>query len=85
MGGKHAAAEHIRQLLDCADICATSANFMLRSSPEHVRACALCAELCRTCADSCEKLEGDDPTLRECVEICRRCVQSCDEMAAAKA
>jgi hypothetical protein len=85
MGGKHAAAEHIRQLLDCADICGTSANFMLRASPEHVRTCAVCAELCRACADSCEKLESSDPTLRKCVEFCRRCVQSCEQMAAAKA
>jgi len=34
-GGKHAAAEHIRTLADCAEICQTSANFMLRNSELH--------------------------------------------------
>src|SRR5450830_1628598 len=28
MGGKHAEAAHIRLLLDCAEICQTSANFI---------------------------------------------------------
>ena len=34
-GGKHAAPEHIRLLLDCSEICQTSANFMLRNSELH--------------------------------------------------
>ena len=30
-------------LLDCAEICQTSANFMLRGSPLHTNTCAACA------------------------------------------
>lgn len=32
-GGEHVAPEHFRLMLDCAEICATEANFMLRNSP----------------------------------------------------
>ncbi len=35
MGGRHAEASHIRLLLDCVEICRTSADFMLRGSPRH--------------------------------------------------
>jgi hypothetical protein len=33
LGGKHADPAHIGLLLDCAEICQTSANFMLRGAP----------------------------------------------------
>lgn len=36
-GGRHAEASHIRLLLDCAEICETSAGFMLRTSDLHIR------------------------------------------------
>ena len=81
LGGKHAAADHIRLLLDCAQICATSADFMLRGSPDHGRTCGVCSELCRKCADSCERMAGDDELMRRCAEMCRRCAESCSRMA----
>jgi hypothetical protein len=84
-GGKHAAAEHIRLLLDCAEICATSADFMLRVSPEHARTCGVCAELCSQCADSCEQLGKGDQTMSQCAELCRRCAQSCERMSGVRA
>ena len=31
-GGDHARTEHVTLLLDCAEICQTAANFMLRNS-----------------------------------------------------
>lgn len=46
-GGPHAEAGHIRLLLDCAEICQTSANFMLRGSLLHTRTCGVCAEILR--------------------------------------
>lgn len=79
-GGKHAEANHIRTLLDCAEICATSAGFMLRGSDLHARTCAVCAEVCERCAVSCEAM-ADDAMMKECAEICRRCAESCREMA----
>ena len=80
-GGKHADASHIGTLVDCAQICATSADFMLRSSPHHSATCRACAELCTACAESCEEML-DDPVMRACAETCRRCAEHCREMAA---
>jgi hypothetical protein len=80
LGGPHAAPEHIRLLLDCADICRTSADFMLRGSDLHTRTCGVCAEVCRLCADDCERF-GDDPQMKACAEACRLCAQSCRRMA----
>jgi hypothetical protein len=81
MGGKHAEASYIRLLLDCAEICQTSANFMLRGSDLHARTCAVCAEVCERCAQDCERLAGDDPLMKQCAELCRRCAESCRRMA----
>lgn len=82
MGGKHASREHQTTLLDCAQICATSADFMLRQSPMHGMVCATCAEACRRCADACERMAGGDQTMQQCAEVCRRCAESCKRMAA---
>ena len=59
MGGDHAEPNHIRLLLDCAEICQTSANFMLRMSEFHGQTCGVCAEVCERCAEDCERF-GDD-------------------------
>ncbi|GAB4466492.1 MAG: four-helix bundle copper-binding protein [Armatimonadaceae bacterium] len=76
-GGKHVEPVHYRTMLDCAEICETSANFMMRSSTLHTHVCRACAEVCEECARSCEEV-GDMP---ECVEACRRCAESCRKMA----
>jgi hypothetical protein len=65
MGGTHVQADHIHLLLDCAQICQTSADFMLRSSALHSKTCAVCAEICRVCAESCERFK-DDATMKQC-------------------
>lgn len=80
MGGKHAEAQHLGLLLDCAEICQTSANFMLRGSQFHARTCGVCAEVCDACAESCEAW-GDDAQMKACAEECRRCAESCKHMA----
>jgi hypothetical protein len=80
-GGKHAEASHIRLLVDCAEICQTTANFMLRASELHGRTCGACAEVCERCARSCDQF-GDDAQMRACADACRRCAQSCRQMAA---
>jgi hypothetical protein len=80
MGGKHAEAGHIRLMLDCAEICQTSANFMLRRSEVHGRTCGVCAEVCRRCAEDCERF-SDDEQMTACAEMCRRCSSSCEEMS----
>lgn len=82
LGGKHVQAKHIRLLLDCAEICQTNADFMLRSSNFHPRTCTVCAEICQRCADECERLANGDELMRRCAEICRRCAESCKKMGA---
>ena len=81
MGGEHAAPEHIKALLDCAQACDASRDFMLRGSELHHRYCGACAEACERCADSCERLGADDEVMRNCAEHCRRCAESCRAMA----
>ncbi len=80
-GGKHVEARHLKLLLDGAEICQTSADFMLRGSDLHGRVCAVCAEVCERCADHCEQF-GDDAQMRRCAEACRRCAEACRPMAA---
>ena len=80
MGGAHAEASHIRSLLDCADACRASADFMLRGSPMHAAVCRVCAEACEACADSCQRI-GNDETMQRCMEACRRCASSCRQMS----
>lgn len=79
-GGKHADPSHIALLLDCAQICATSADFLTRHSAQHQGTCRVCAEICEACAKSCEAL-GDD-MMKKCAEECRRCAESCRKMSA---
>ena len=78
-GGKHAQSDHIRLLLDCAEICATSAGFLLRGSDLHGGICAACAEVCDRCAESCESM-GDEQ-MRDCATACRQCAETCRKMA----
>lgn len=80
MGGKHAEPMHLRLLRDCAQICITSADFMMRGSDLHPRVCGVCEEACERCAESWERM-GDDTQMQECAEICRRCAESCRQMA----
>ena len=75
-GGQHVEQKHFRLMLNCAEICQTSANFMLSDSPLHGRVCLVCAEACEACAKSCE-LVGD---MRECADECKRCAESCRTM-----
>ena len=80
MGGTHADPAHIALLLDCAQICATSADFMLRHSDQHQTTCRACADVCQACAVSCAAI-GDDEMMKRCAEECRRCAERCATMA----
>ena len=80
-GGENAAVNHIRTMQDCAEICQTAANFMLRRSASSGQLCAVCAEVCRACAESCETMV-DDAMMRECADVCRRCAKAGEKIAA---
>lgn len=81
-GGDHANAEHILLLQDCAQICTTSADFMLRGSELHAATCRACAEVCEACATHCEQFP-DDEQMKKCAQACRDCAEGCREMAGA--
>lgn len=80
-GGDHAEPSHIRLLLDCAEICQTCANFMLRASELHQQVCSVCAEVCEQCADDCDRIDPNDEQMAACAETCRTCAESCRSMA----
>lgn len=80
-GGQHSEPAHIRLMLDCAQICATGADFMIRGSDLHRLTCGACAEVCDRCAEDCAKLADGDETMRRCADACRRCAESCNRMA----
>jgi hypothetical protein len=81
LGNRHAAPDHIRLLMDCAQHCTTTVDFMARESLLHDRTCSLCSEIYRLCAESCEQVGGDDQMIKQCAELCRRCARSCEQMA----
>jgi hypothetical protein len=78
-GGVYAELTRIRLLLDCAEICQMSANFLLRASELYPRTCAICADVCQQCAQDCEKI-SDDALLKACAEICYLCAKSCRQI-----
>ncbi len=77
-GGAHTEPTHLRLMTNCAEICQTSANFMVSGSELHRLTCGVCAEICERCAESCDAIEG----MADCAEACRNCAKSCREMSA---
>ncbi len=84
LGGRYAEAAHLRLLADCADICQTSASFLMRGSERHASVCAVCAEICTRCAEQCERF-ADDEWMKVCATACRHCAESCQTMSAMQA
>lgn len=78
-GGEHAAPSHINLLTDCARICITSADFMIRGSENHADTCKACAEICRLCAEECKSM-GGHKEMERCAEVCEKCANSCEQM-----
>jgi hypothetical protein len=74
-GGKHVEPQHFRLMMACAEICRTSAHFMLIGTVHHKHTCA---EICEECAKDCDRVGGMDA----CVQQCRSCAQRCRAMSA---
>lgn len=77
-GGRHVEPDHFRLMSACAEICRTSADFMLIGTSLHKVVCGACADVCEACATSCADI-GD---MAACVDACRRCAESCRAMVA---
>lgn len=78
VGSVPSAEDHIRLMLACAEMCRTSAQFMIIGTKHHKHTCKECAEICLECAAACETLGN----MQECAESCRACSESCAMMAA---
>ncbi len=76
LGADHAAPAHVALLIDCARVCATTAELMLTGSRFHRSMCGVCAQVCEGCAQQCEML-GE---LDDCARACRDCAQRCEQM-----
>lgn len=79
-GGPHAEPDHVRLLMDCADICRVAADFLVRGSQFTASIAALCADICEACAAGCEHFH-DDAQMVSCAQACRRCAQACRQVA----
>ena len=74
MGGKHVEPNHIKTLIACADICALSAQWMIRDIEFHSELCRTCAEVCKACAASCKSV-GADEAMQNCIDVCTACAK----------
>jgi hypothetical protein len=73
-GNEH--AQHVTMLLDCAEMCLTTAHFMQHDSPLFGHVCRVSALVSTHCAGECD-LMGDT----DCANACRNCAWSCEQMA----
>lgn len=78
-GGDYVEMKHIQYLIDCAEMCQTTSNYMLRGSKLMARIADVCADVCEECAQSCEQYK-DDAILRACARVCRKCADACREL-----
>jgi hypothetical protein len=70
----------IRSLLNCSEICATTARFMLRGSEFSRELCLFCAEVCKSCAGQFSGLRRE-AEIEACAAACRQCAECCERMA----
>ncbi|MGZ3696382.1 MAG: four-helix bundle copper-binding protein [Bdellovibrionota bacterium] len=75
-GMDHKESGHLQILRDCAELCATTANFLATDSYYRTELAMVCAEICDACALSCEQFY-DDEQIANCAEACLACAISC--------
>lgn len=71
----------IRDDLDCADVCTTTARVLSRHTGYDARltraVLQACIQACRTCADSCAEHAGHHAHCATCEQDCRECERAC--------
>ena len=72
-------AQCVRNCLDCADICASTARLATRRTAQNIDVLRaqleLCVKACETCAEECEKHDNDH--CKWCAKMCRECADDC--------
>jgi hypothetical protein len=66
----------IQTAKDCAEICQTCSNFVMRGSYYATAIRKLCAEVCKACAGACDKA-SQGSIAKECATACRQCAEAC--------
>ncbi len=69
-------AEPVRMLLDCSEVCATNAHFLMRNSPVYGFVLQACAQVCTHCAEVCDEIGEND-----CANACRASARCCEQLA----
>jgi hypothetical protein len=80
VGNELADPEHLRLLIDCAEISQTGQNTLLRGSGLSQLLATVSIEACEKCAASCRALDASDDQLESCAETCLRCAGYCREL-----
>lgn len=75
-GGDYMRKDHIRWLLDCAEICNVAENFVIRESEYAGDFLSICAFICDDCAEACETF-FEDENMKNCALVCRNCANAC--------
>ncbi|MGQ0536598.1 MAG: four-helix bundle copper-binding protein [Methanobacteriota archaeon] len=75
-GGRHVEPDHLQRMIDCIEMCGTTADFAWRGSPPMRELMRLCAEVCDACEKSCKEFSGDK-MMQDCAEACRDCADQC--------
>jgi hypothetical protein len=66
----------IVMMKDCAEMCLTCSNLVLRESHFAAKIRKLCAEACNDCAAACEKA-SQGKIAQDCAAACRHCADAC--------
>lgn len=79
-GDDGAVDERVGTLLDCADVCRTTARHIRHGSPLVRGTAGVAAELCERAAEACTALAGV-PVMAAYAEACRRTAACCRRVA----
>jgi hypothetical protein len=63
--------------LDCAEICTTTAAYVVRNSESMATLLAICGEICKACAEECQK--HDAAHCQQCAAVCFECAELCEQ------
>lgn len=67
-------------IVDCVDLCTTTASFIVRGSEHADDLREVCAELAKCVEESCEEY-GDDEVLTACADACREAYEALNMQA----
>lgn len=79
-GGEHSSPDHVKKLLECAEICNFTSKLILMEAEISYGVGQLCAKACEICADSCQSLDPNDEVMAACIESCVKCAEACRSM-----